>query len=70
MGAPAAARDGGKTAGAGLAPPTAAASETANGDARDCAPTERAGGRSLTSTGRAGPTMAGSPAARSIITST
>ena len=27
-------RDGGKTAGAGLAPPTAAASETANGDAR------------------------------------
>ena len=38
-------RDGGKTAGAGLAPPTAAASETANGDARDCAPTERAGGK-------------------------
>ena len=27
------------------APPTAAASETANGDARDCAPTERAGGK-------------------------
>jgi hypothetical protein len=44
-GAPAPARDGGKTAGAGLAPPTAAASETANGDARDCAPTERAGGK-------------------------
>lgn len=40
-GAPAAARDGGKTAGAGLAPPTAAASETAN----DCAPTKRAGGK-------------------------
>ena len=45
LGAPAAGRDGGRTAGAGLAPPTAAASETANGDARDCAPTERAGGK-------------------------
>ena len=44
-GALAAARGGGRTASAGLAPPTAAASETANGDARDCAPTERAGGK-------------------------
>nr|MBP6707431.1 hypothetical protein [Achromobacter sp.] len=44
-GAPAAARDAGKTAGAGLAPPTPAASGTAAGDARDCAPTERAGGK-------------------------